>query len=280
MFSRSSVLSLLALSISSVVAQDAATGIKAIQAHFTQSHLVPDLFESFTPSALLNLNYPGVGDVTPGQKFAKEQVGPTPAVTITPGNASVTLTGTYTLAMVDADIVGAELPDGQTRHWLVNGVKVENGAITNSSALGVTPYAGPWPAAGSGPHRYVVVLYEQPSTFTPPAGLSTPNVPVATFNWPAYVKDTGLGPLIAANYIQVEEGTATVSLVPTSAVVSSTLAPASTGSSGTGTGTGTPKPTGSAPAGGNGNNTGNAFRSMPAVASFTLLVGGLAALLL
>jgi len=33
--------------------------IKAIEAHFTQSHLVPDLFASFNPSALLSLDYAG-----------------------------------------------------------------------------------------------------------------------------------------------------------------------------------------------------------------------------
>ena len=31
--------------------------------------------------------------------------------------------------MVDADVVGSKLPDGQTRHWLVNGVTV-SGMLT------------------------------------------------------------------------------------------------------------------------------------------------------
>ena len=52
------------------------------------------------------------------------EVGPTPTVTVTPANSSVLLNGIYTLAMVDADIVGSKLPDGQTRHWLVNGVTI------------------------------------------------------------------------------------------------------------------------------------------------------------
>lgn len=33
--------------------------VKAIEAHFTQSHIVPDLFASFNPSALLSLDYAG-----------------------------------------------------------------------------------------------------------------------------------------------------------------------------------------------------------------------------
>jgi hypothetical protein len=230
-------------------AQDNSVPIKAIEAHFAQSHLVPDLFASFNPTALLTLDYPGVGVVAPGQKLTKEAVGPTPSVTITPANASVTLTGTYTLAMVDADIVGSDPAAGETRHWLVNGVTVEDGVVSNTTAVGITPYAGPWPAEGSGPHRYVVALYSQPETFTPPADFSQPNLPVAVFDWNAYVRDSGLGPLVAATYITVEEGTATGTIPATSAVVTSTLAPATTSpsttgtSKTTGTSTGAPNPT-------------------------------------
>jgi len=219
--------------------------IKAIEAHFSQSHLVPDLFASFNPSALLTLDYPGVGVLAPGQKVTKEQVGPTPTVSVTPANSSVTLGGTYTLAMVDADIVGSDPAAGETRHWLVNGVTVADGVVANATAVGITTYAGPWPATGSGPHRYVVALYSQPESFTPPADFSQPNLPVAVFDWNAYVRDSGLGPLVAATYITVEEGEATGSIPATSAVVTSTLAPAatttnaSTGTSKTGTNTAT-----------------------------------------
>jgi len=215
------------------VAQQSALGIQAIEAHFQQSHIVPDLFQSFTPDALLSLNFAGVGDVTPGQALTKDQVGTTPTVTVTPANSTVSLTGTYTLAMVDADIVGAKLPNGQTRHWLVNGVTAATGVVKNDTAVAITTYAGPGPAAGSGPHRYVVVLYEQPSTFKAPAAFSQPNMGVSTFDFNAYVQDSGLGPLVAATYITVEEGTATASIQPTSAVITSTLPAAAAASSGT-----------------------------------------------
>jgi phosphatidylethanolamine-binding protein (PEBP) family uncharacterized protein len=201
--------------------------VKAIEAHFSQSHLVPDLFASFNPSALLSLDYAGVGVVKPGQLLTKEQVSPTPTVTVTPANSSVSLNGTYTIAMVDADVVGSKLPEGQTRHWLVNGVTISGSSVANSSATAITSYAGPWPASGSGPHRYVVVIYAQPPTFAAPAAYSQSNLPVGTFDFNSYVKDSGLGPLVAANYITVEEGTATAAIPSTSAVVTSTLLPSS-----------------------------------------------------
>jgi len=41
------------------LAQDPTLGLQAIRAHFTQSALVPDLFTSFQPSALIGLNFEG-----------------------------------------------------------------------------------------------------------------------------------------------------------------------------------------------------------------------------
>ncbi|KAF8168721.1 phosphatidylethanolamine-binding protein [Pholiota molesta] len=207
-------------------AAQTALDIAGIKANFNQSAIVPDLLASFNPSAVLSLNFAGVGVVQPGQLFTKEQVSAAPAVTLTPADSSVSLTGNYTLVMVDADVVGSKLPGGQNRHWLVNGVTINGSTVSNSSAVAITAYAGPAPAAGSGPHRYVVLLYSQPSTFKAPTAFSQPIAGVTPFDFNGYVKDSGLGPLIAGNYFDVEEGTSTISVSPTSAVVSSTLSAA------------------------------------------------------
>jgi len=245
-------LSFLTVAFASIaVAQD--TSVKAIEAHFSGAGLVPSFLETFNPSALLTLNYAGVGDITPGQSLKKEQVSVTPAVTVTPANSTVQFSGKYTLAMVDAGNVGAD-ESSVTRHWLVNGVTVESNKVANDSAVAITQYAGPYPAAGSGVHRYVVLLYTQPDSFKAPDGFAEPNMGVSTFNFADYVKNSGLGALVAANYIDVEEGTATASVSATSAVVSSTLAPASSGSSGTGTKTSSSAGTPSASQSGTNNN--------------------------
>lgn len=75
-----------------------------------------------------------------------------------------------------------------------------------------TDYAGPGPAEGSGPHRYTLLVYRQPESFQPPANLSTAGTPLSTMLLRPYVEETGLGELVAANYIQVENGQATVSV--------------------------------------------------------------------
>jgi phosphatidylethanolamine-binding protein len=226
----------IALAIPFVAAQSANTAVEveAIQAHFKQAGIVPSLLATFAPTAAMTINYEGVGDIKPGQALAQEQVGPIPTLKINPANSTVTLNGTFTIAMVDADIVGAN-EDQVTRHWLVNGVTVSNGEVSNSSATAITSYAGPGPASGSGAHRYVIILLEQPSSFSAPSDLSSPNSPVEKYDFNAYVKNAQLGNIVAANYYTVEVGTSSASVSPTSAVESSTLASVAASGSGTGT---------------------------------------------
>lgn len=98
---------------------------------------------------------------------------PTPIVSVYPANTSVALTGQFTIVMVDADIVGSDPSTGVNHHWLVNGVEITGcsavfscyfcsyltgNSLTNTSATTITAYAGPGPAAGSGPHRYAAIL--------------------------------------------------------------------------------------------------------------------------
>jgi hypothetical protein len=217
----------------SVAVAQSTLQIEAIEAHFHQSLIVPQLLSSFNPSALLSVNFTGVGETTPGQLLTGAQAASTPKIGVTPANASVQLNGTYTITMVDASYVGADLSPGVNRHWLINGVVITDGKISNGSAKAITAYAGPAPPAGSGPHRYTIILYEQPSTFSAPAGFKDP-IGVTLFNLTSYVKDSGLGPLIAATYFRVEEGTATSSIPATSAVVTSTLPTAQSKTTGSG----------------------------------------------
>ncbi|KAG7452730.1 PEBP-like protein [Guyanagaster necrorhizus] len=211
--------------VASQSSNDTTLQIAAIKAHFTQSEIVPDLLSSFDPSAILTVNFEGVGNITPGQALSQDQVGTAPTVTVTAANSSVGLSGNFTLAMVDADVVGTKNAQ-VTRHWLVNGDTISNDALSNSSATAITSYAGPAPAEGSGAHRYVILLYQQPSTFTSPAGY-TENIGVSTFDLASYLSDSGMGSLIAGTYMTVEQGTSTVSVSATSSVITSTLSVAS-----------------------------------------------------
>lgn len=249
-------------------------GIEAIEAHFANAHLVPDLLATFDPVAVMALSYDGVGDISPGQQLTKTQVSPTPSLTLTPANSTVKFEGTYTLVMADADVVGHDESE-QTRHWLVNGVTVTNNAVSTDAGTAITKYAGPAPAEGSGSHRYVILLYTQPTSFTAPEGLNTPDVGVSTFNLGEYVKNSGLGSLVAGTYINVQEGTPTASVSATSAVVTSTLPAAqSSAASSSGSASGSASAASGSASSTSGNNNGAGFTVVPIVSVVLAAVSG------
>ncbi|KAJ3526822.1 hypothetical protein NM688_g8212 [Phlebia brevispora] len=202
-------------------------GIEAIEAHFSNSGIVPTLLSSFDPSALLTVSYDGVGNLSPGQSLTKTQVGPTPNLQVTPANSTVQLNGTFTVVMADAGPVGTDESQGQTRHWLVNDVTLTGGSapfnVSTDDGTAITEYAGPAPAQGSGAHRYVILLYSQPSSFEAPDGFDQPDIGVSVFNLTDYVQNSHLGSLVAGTYLTVEEGTATFTPSSTAPVITSTL---------------------------------------------------------
>jgi len=243
------LLSILALA-ASASAQNAttatATQIAAIKAHFSQAQLVPQFVQTFQPEGVLSVTYGGQ-EITPGQKLAASAVGSSPSMSILPASNATRFTDTtvYTVIMADADIVGTNsATTPQTRHWLVNSVGISNAGGQGSYPLNftgstaITDYAGPGPFEGTGSHRYVFLVYSQPGAFTPPANLSLAGTPLGTMFVQQYVTSTGLGALVAANYIQVENGVATVTVPSTTAVNTATLSVASSSGSASGSASG------------------------------------------
>ena len=228
-------LSFLGLLANAKSSDDIALGIAAIEAHFKNADIVPDLLPAFNPSAIMNVAFPGVGPISPGQDLSMQQTATAPnLLTITPANSSVPTTGNFTLMMVDARAVGTNESNGQVLHWLANyaTLKKESSSCPSlnvSTACGVvvTEYVPPQPIVGTGPHRYVILLLPQPPSFSPPANLSKANVgPDIYFHTTDYISSSHLGQPIAGMYFDVQQGPATVTIPPTSAVVTSTLVPA------------------------------------------------------
>merc|ERR1712200_210415 len=69
----------------------------------------------------------------------------------------------YTVAMVDPDAPSRNNPRAaQWIHWIV--INVDGKTLLSGEDLRgdeVTEYAGPSPPRGSGPHRYVLLVWEQ-----------------------------------------------------------------------------------------------------------------------
>ena len=91
------------------------------------------------------------------------------------------------------------------------------------------------PAEGTGPHRYIFLVYAEPSNFTAPS-TPAPNSGVQLFDLAAYVSAAKLGNPIVGNYFTVENGTPTVSVAATTSINNATL-PAATATTSKGSGT-------------------------------------------
>ncbi|XAO26361.1 hypothetical protein I312_105198 [Cryptococcus bacillisporus CA1280] len=222
-------LALPALAQSASNSSASAIEIEGLQANFKQAELTPQLLGTFQPEALLSVTF-GSDNISTGDKLDQTAVASSPTLTVTPASNATFASGQlYTIVMVDADIVGTdESTTQQTRHWLVNSASLSTDAapyaVNWTGSTSITDYAGPGPASGSGSHRYVIVVYEQPTTFSPPANLSQAGTPLSTMSLSGYVSESGLGNVVTANYFQVENGQSTVTVSSTTAVDSSTLA--------------------------------------------------------
>jgi phosphatidylethanolamine-binding protein (PEBP) family uncharacterized protein len=122
-------------------------------------------------------------------------------------------TGAYIVVGLDIDAPFQSLTAlSPLLHWLQPGLK-PSGAIDGTSRLesSTTPsianYLGPFPPPGSGPHRYLFLLYEQPVTFDAAkyglAGGTHVGVwPRTRYDLGAFEKEAQLGPVVAANYFK------------------------------------------------------------------------------
>ncbi|KAI5120422.1 hypothetical protein M0805_006922 [Coniferiporia weirii] len=148
--------------------------------------IIPDVIpEDFAPSILFSVTW-GDKEVMIGNELTKADTQNEPHVQITPMGAIDGVEGsipTYTLAMLDPDAPSHADPKfGPFRHWVVSGLKPPTpGEIiaaasaekellapspdpisASSSNPVITPYRPPGPGPGTGMHRYVFLLFQEP----------------------------------------------------------------------------------------------------------------------
>ncbi len=142
---------------------------------------------------------------------------------------SATPNTTYMVLLVDFSIPGRLInstfpgakapgigPNRYTRlhYWQTDVQFSSNGAFANKSAP-IAAYQGPAPPQGDVPHIYTFFLFPQTSAFMPPApetqfSSGTVDQGMNRFNFDilALSKQAGVGPLVAGNYIMVQNSTA------------------------------------------------------------------------
>ncbi|KAG8694884.1 hypothetical protein FRC08_008203 [Ceratobasidium sp. 394] len=191
--------------------------LEQVKQKFCSEGIVPDVLPSFNPKSFLYLTYTGnLSDgssakvVLPGTSFARND-------TLIPPELSATglKSGPYVIAIVDPDAPSRANPtSAQIRHMLAANLTVSSARskyisdsfLLKNSTAAVNDYRPPTPPAGSGPHRYVALLYAQPPVFD----ISFLNLSdIRLFNISSFAARTGLGQPLAGTFLTVEVKNAT-----------------------------------------------------------------------
>ncbi|KAH7884177.1 phosphatidylethanolamine-binding protein [Phlebopus sp. FC_14] len=149
--------------------------LSAVASSVKEAGIIPDVIKEktpFNPQALLVVNWATGKEAILGNTLTTIDTADEPAVSFTPMQTfdSADEVG-YTLVMTDPDAPSRRDPKmGEWRHWVVTGIKppgtsaLEAGDMSaRFTKAATTPYHPPAPPPGTGPHRYVFLLYQEPS---------------------------------------------------------------------------------------------------------------------
>ncbi|KAI6028955.1 phosphatidylethanolamine-binding protein [Pisolithus marmoratus] len=181
-----------------------------------EADVIPEVVPSrFGPEALLVVSWSTGKEATLGNTLNAPDTALAPSISFTPMATQAPYDEvSYTLVMTDPDAPSRKNPRlAQWRHWVVTGIKAPQltEAVTGHlsahfTELPVTPYYGPAPPPGTGPHRYVLLLYREPPSGIriPPDAPERKNSPEHRAKWDAaaFAEEYGLK-LVAANFFYV-----------------------------------------------------------------------------
>ncbi|XP_014207201.1 protein D3-like [Copidosoma floridanum] len=170
-----------------------------IAAKFNTSEVVPDVLKE-APAELLEVNFNGKIIQEFGQELTPTQVKKAPTLT---WNANPN--AFYTVCMTDPDAPSRTDPKAREfLHWLV--VNIPGSDIGRGDTMAA--YVGSGPPKGTGFHRYVIIVYEQPRGKIDVS--SDKRIPNNTrdgrpkFSVQRYADEHYFGPPVAANMYQAQ----------------------------------------------------------------------------
>ncbi|KAF8475953.1 phosphatidylethanolamine-binding protein [Kalaharituber pfeilii] len=134
--------------------------------------VIPDVIDDFPPTAMITVSYPSSQEVSLGNTLAVKDAQGKPCIQVTPEAGSMDTK--YTIVMTDPDAPSRDDPKwSEFCHWISSDVKlpsIETIATAESVEVAlakggkeIVEYMGPAPPAGTGPHRYVFLLYKHGS---------------------------------------------------------------------------------------------------------------------
>ncbi|XP_052865955.1 protein D3-like [Anopheles cruzii] len=176
-----------------------AANMTDIQQVFAHHEVIPDVVD-VAPKESAKISYPSGVTVQGGNELRPAQVKDQPKV-----EWAADPNKFYTLFMVDPDAPSRKEPKlREIGHWLVGNIpgnRVEDGDHMYA-------FVGSGPPSGSGLHRYVFLVYEQPAgridfSQAPRVSNRSRNHRVS-YKHREFVKQYGLGTLVAGNFYQAQ----------------------------------------------------------------------------
>ncbi|XP_058116753.1 protein D3-like [Anopheles ziemanni] len=163
---------------------------------FERNDLVADLVD-VAPEHTIQVKYPSKVEVSLGNELTPTQVKDRPTVCWPTEPDTL-----YTLVMADPDAPSRSNPEMRSwKHWLVGnipGKEVDQGEV-------LADYVGSGPPQGTGLHRYVFLVYKQPSKVTfNETILSSQNPNRGKWSLSDFVSMYALGTPIAGNFYQAQ----------------------------------------------------------------------------
>ncbi|XP_063628660.1 protein D2-like [Cydia splendana] len=171
--------------------------MSTVSKSFSAQGVVSDVIP-VAPAALAAVKYPSGAVVSEGNVLTPTQVKDIPQIS---WNASPDKY--YTVAMTDPDAPSrAEPKFREWHHWLVGNVPGNNVAAGET----LSAYVGSGPPQGTGLHRYVFLVYQQPGklNFDEPRLPNTSGDNRGGFSIHKFATKYGLGAPIAGNFYQAE----------------------------------------------------------------------------
>lgn len=140
---------------------------KATIEALTEHRIVPDVLSPnhIKPIGVLSAEYSNDNPVAMGNQLTVKNTRSRPTVHFAPQDASLKATDRLTLVVTDPDAPSRnDKKWSEFCHYVESDIKVsetEGGILENGKVL--KSYVGPAPPLGSGPHRYVFLLFKQPA---------------------------------------------------------------------------------------------------------------------
>ncbi|TDL23194.1 PEBP-like protein [Rickenella mellea] len=192
-----------------VYAQD--VSLTQVRQAFQAARIPTDASVVFNPSVLLEVAFPQATGpdvrVKAGVQLPRNKTAIPPTFSIVVNGPGRRPRGEFVVAMVDLDAPTPQTPtSAQIRHFLGGNftpLRDRGGlALLSNSTPAVSGFLQPTPPAGSDPHRYVFLLFQQSKAFNGQTFVG-PTTSVAKFNISLFAQEVGLGNPLGGTFIRV-----------------------------------------------------------------------------